>query len=198
MAVRSRAGTTAARLNAEQVVEDRHDEVVVQVLAGGAPHDERHDRQPVGAEVAQQFDRGVVTPRRDGALNHVGLEPFDDVTTDRALELEHQPRTDRLDDRRCARLFAVLDVVDVLVLIGVDESHGAAADDARHRVGEQLATRHEHPGGPRAADELVGRQEDGVLVGLRAVRWGGDPQAHIRPGGGEVPERQATVLVQDL
>ena len=51
--VRSGAGTAAARLDAEQVVQHRDDEVVVQIATVGSADDERDDRQPLGLEVAE-------------------------------------------------------------------------------------------------------------------------------------------------
>src|SRR5215510_1244229 len=49
VAVRSGAGAAAAGLDAEQVVEQRDDKVVVQV-PGAVPDTERDDGQPVGCQ----------------------------------------------------------------------------------------------------------------------------------------------------
>ncbi len=53
-----RAGTRAssARLDPEQVVEQRDDVVVVEVSPRRPVHDERHDRESVGVEVAEDPD----------------------------------------------------------------------------------------------------------------------------------------------
>ena len=88
----------------------------------------------------------------------------DRLDTHGLLELEDQPGPHRLDDRRRAALLAVRGVVEVGVVLGVDVGDGAAAGHDRHPVGEQLAPRDEHPGRRRAADELVRREEDRVLV----------------------------------
>ena len=70
---------------------------------------------------------GTVEPRRDRPLDEVLLAPADRVDADRLLELEHEPRPDRLDDRGRAALLAVLRVVEVDVLERVDVGDGAAA-----------------------------------------------------------------------
>ena len=105
--VRPRARAAAARLDAEQIVQQRDDEVVVQVVVPVAHH-ERHDRQPLGAQVAQQAQVRVLLPGGDGALDEAALHLGDGVVPDRALELERQPGADRFDDRRRAPLLAVL------------------------------------------------------------------------------------------
>src|SRR3954447_3105214 len=56
MAVRPRAGAAAARLDAEQVVEQRDDEVVMQIAPARTTYDERHDRQALRVEVAEDLD----------------------------------------------------------------------------------------------------------------------------------------------
>ena len=88
-------------------------------------------------------------------------------------------------------------VVEVAVVVGVDVGDRAAAGHVRHPVGEQLAPRDEHAGRRRAADELVRREEDRVLVGQRVA---GPAARHldvdVRRRGGEVPEGQRAVLVQ--
>ena len=105
----------------------------------------------------------AVTARRRKS-SFVGL---DGLEADRFLEGEDQSRPDRLHDGGSAALFPVLGVGEVLVVVRVDVAHGAAADDIRHRVGQQLAADDEHAGRAGAADELVRREEDGVLVARR-------------------------------
>ncbi len=80
---------------------------------------------------------------------------LDDVGADRLLELEDQPGPDRLDDRRGAALLALHRVVEVAVLGRVDVGDGAAAEDRRDPVAEQLPPDHQHARGAGAADELV-------------------------------------------
>ena len=58
------------------------------------------------------------------------------------------------------------------MLLGVDVGDGAAADDGGHAVREQLAPDGEHARRAGAADELVRRQHDGVLVGERVLAGG--------------------------
>ena len=66
----------------------------------------------------------------------------------------------------------------------------------RDAVREQLAAGDEEARRARPTDELVGRDEDRVLVGERIVR-----RVHldrdVRRGGREVPERQRAVLVEE-
>ena len=61
MAVRARARAAAARLDTEQVVEQRDDEVVVEIAAV-VPDDERHDRQPWRVGLPSTSIVGFVAP----------------------------------------------------------------------------------------------------------------------------------------
>src|SRR3569623_3568866 len=194
MPVRTGAATAAARLDAEQVVEQRDDEVVVQVRLAML-HDEADDRQPPRRLVAEDRDRFVLRPGSDRALDEVDLALADRIGADVLLELEHESRADRLDDRRRAAFFAHDRIDDVAVLFLVDVRDRAAAGTRRHRVAQQLALDDEHARRLRAADELVRRDEHGVLV--RAVALV-DLDVAVRAGGGEVPEAERAVLVEEL
>ncbi len=133
--------------------------------------------------------------RRDVGL----LALADRVDADGALELEDEAGADRLDDRRRSRLLAMLDLVEVGVLVDRDERDGPAARDARDLVGEQRALGDEDARRAGSADELVRRQEDGVLVGEMAVgpgAFGVHLDVEVGPGRGVVPERQRAVAVQ--
>ena len=112
----------------------------------------------------------------------------DHVDADGVLELEDQAGADRVDDRRGAALLALHRVVEVAVLDVVDVGHGAAARHVGHPVGQQRAAYDEDAGGRRTADQLVRAEEHRV-----------DPvhrQVDVRRRGGEVPQRQRAVLVQ--
>ena len=100
------------------------------------------------------------------------------------------------DDRGGAALLARDRVVEILVPDGVDVRDGPAARDRRHRVGDQVAPDDQDAGRLRAADELVRGQEHRVLVIAGARAGGGDPDRHVGPGGGVVPERQRAMGVQ--
>ena len=63
--VRAGAGAPAARLDAEQVVQQRDDEAMVQHQAITV-HPERHDRQPGSIEVAEDLDVRVAHPPLSG------------------------------------------------------------------------------------------------------------------------------------
>src|SRR5690606_7793587 len=118
---------------------------------------------------------------------------LDRLDADGLLELEDQPRADRLHDRWGAALLAVRGIVEVAVLGRVDVHDGPAARYDGHAVGEQLTPYDEDAGGPGAADELVGREEDRVLVRRAgAVHLDLD----VRRAGREVPEAQRPVRVQ--
>ena len=123
------------------------------------------------------------------------LARLDHVDADGLLELEDQPRADRLDDRRGARLLTVDGVVEVDVLFGIDVGHRASAHDDRDGVREQLTPDDEDAGGARTSDELVRRQHDGVLG------CGGIVRAHVdvdvRRGSGVIPHRQRAVAVEE-
>ena len=67
VAVGARAGAAAAGLDAEQVVEQRDDVVVVQVAVAD-PDAEGHDGQPAGVWVAEDLDVRVGLPPAEGVL----------------------------------------------------------------------------------------------------------------------------------
>ncbi len=199
VAVRPRARAAAAGLDPEQVVEQRDHEVVVQVAATGPAYDEGHDRQPLGFEVAEDLQAGVGAPGANGAAEELRLVRPDHLGPDRRLELEDQPGPDGLHNRRRTALLPVLRVGEVAVLGLVDVGDRPAARNDRDPVGEKFPAGDENARGSRSTDELVWRQEDGVLVGVRmlgAVRVHRD--VDVRRGGGEVPERQRAVAVQGV
>ena len=103
--VRAGAEAAAARLDPEQVAEQRDDEVRVQHPARVADA-ERHDREPLERRVAEDAEVRVLAPRGERAAGEGALAPPDLLRADRLLEREHEPGADRLDDRRRARLLA--------------------------------------------------------------------------------------------
>ena len=161
--VRARARAAAPRLDPEQVVQERHDEVVVQVPLLVA-HDERHDRQPRQVVAPEDLDIGVLLPPMHRTVGERLLARADRLGADGLLELEHEARPDRLHDRGRAAFLTVLDVIEVPVLRRVHVRDRAAAGDARHAVAEEVPARDEHPRGARPAHELVRRDEHGILV----------------------------------
>ncbi len=130
-------------------------------------------------------------------MDEVLLVGADHLGAHGLLEREHQAGPNRLDDGRGPGLLPVLGVVQVGVVVRAHVGDRSAADDVRHRVGQQLSPNGEHARGPRAADELVRAEHHRVLVGgrvLAAHRIHVD--LHIRCGGREVPERQGAELMQ--
>ena len=139
VAVGAGARAAAAGLDPEQVVEQGDDVVVVQIAPRAPVDDERHDREPVGLEVAEDADVRVLRPALDGAAPEVLLVRVDHVDADGLLELEDETGADRLDDRRSAALLAHDGVVEVAVLGRPDVGDGAATHDVGHAIREQLA-----------------------------------------------------------
>jgi len=135
------------------------------------------------------------------AIAERALALLDGVLADRVLEVEHQAGPDRLDDRRGAALLAVGGVRDVAVAALADVGHGAAARHGGHPVVEQGPLGHQHARGAGPADELVRRDEDRVLGG-EAVAVAFPIRVHVDAdvgrGGGEVPEGQCAVPVEQL
>ena len=199
VAVGAGARAAAAGLDPEQVVEQGHDVVVVQIAPRAPVDDERHDREPVGLEVAENADVRILRPAPDGTAPEILFVRVDHVDADRLLELEHETRADRLDDRRSSALLAHDGVVEVTVIGRPDIGHGAATHDVGHAIREQLAPHREHTGSAGAADELVRADEHGVLVRERVLRA---RRVHldldVGRGGREVPERERVVAMQHV
>ena len=125
------------------------------------------------------------------------LERPDGVGAHRLFECEHHAGANRPDDVGSAAFLTPLDVIDVTVVGRVDEGDRASAGDRRHPGGEQLPAGHQHPRRPWSADQLVGVDEDGVLVGVRGGRvLGAHRDGYVGSGGGHVPERECAVAVE--
>ena len=90
----------------------------------------------------------------------------------------------------------MLDLGVVVVFGGAHVAHRAAAGHVGHAVGEQLASGDEHAGGAGAADQLVRRDEHGVLVREVAVGVRAHVDRDVRGRSGVVPQRQRAVAVQ--
>ena len=117
----------------------------------------------------------------------------------RLFEWKDHASANRLDDGRRPGLFAVHRVVEVDVLLRVDVGHRSATDDGWHAVGQQLLADRQDAGGSWAADELVRREDDRVLVGEGVLAGGGrHVDLDVGAGRGEVPDRQCAVLVKEL
>ena len=119
-------GAAAPGLDAEQVVEQCHDQVVMQVSAA-VPDGEADDRQAPGVPVAQDVDAGHALPTLDGPPDERALAGRDGRLADLLLELEREAGPDGADDVGRAGLLAMLRVGQVDVLVGVDVRDRAAA-----------------------------------------------------------------------
>ena len=160
VAVRPGARAAAARLDAEQVVEQRDDEVVVQVPLGrGATTNDTIDsRSASWLPRISMF--GLAPPRSMARRMNDSSRSRIASAADRLLELEDEPRADRLEDRRRAALLAMLGVGEVAVLLGVDVGDRAAAGHRGHAVREQLALRTTStPGVPGPPMNLCGERK---------------------------------------
>ncbi len=127
--------------------------------------------------------------RRLALLDHRRADCF--------LELKDEAGADRLDDRRGTGLLAVLDLVVIVVFGGAHVPHGAAARHVGHPVGEQVTSCHEHAWCARPTDQLVRRNEDGVLVGQIAVGARSHVDRDVGRRRRKVPQRHRTVFVQE-
>src|SRR5262249_47665685 len=92
------AEAAAPCLDAEEVVEERGDEVRVQEPAARIAQTERQDREPLELRIPEDLDPWVRTQRRKRALCEVRLAAPDLVDADGLLQCEHEPCPDRLDD----------------------------------------------------------------------------------------------------
>ena len=165
-------------------------------VAAAVADPEGDDRQPRDLQVPEQLQVRVGPPARQRPAQQPPLPLLDQVGPDGLLEGHDQPRPDRLDDRRSATLLPGHRVVQVAVTDGVDEGDGAAPGNGRDRVGDQLPAHDQDPGGLRAADELVRREEDGVLVVAGPGAAVAHPDGQVGRGGRVVPERPGAVAVQ--
>ncbi len=160
--------------------------------------DERHDRETLRGRTAEDVDGRLGRPSPERTAYEALLVGTDDVDADCFLQLEDQAGADRLHDGRGAAFLPVDQVVEVAVVLGVDVGDGATPGDVGHPVGHQLASYDQDAGGAGSADELVRREEHRVLVAERVVQVGPvHLDLHIGAGGGEVPERQGSVAVQE-
>ena len=80
------------------------------------------------------------------------------------LESEYKSGPDRFHDGGGAALLPMLGIGQVAVVVFIDVGDGAATWHRWHPVGEQVPAGDEKARSARTADELVRRDEDGVLV----------------------------------
>ena len=198
MAVWAGARAAAARLDAEQVVQQGHHEVVVEVPTL-VPDDERDDRQTIQRVRSEHLDVRVALPALDGSPDERFLELPNRVGANRLLELEDEASSDRFHDRRCPTLLAVLGIREVDVVAGIDVGDRSTTRGGRHAVREQVAARGEYPRRAGAADELVRADEDRILVvqlSPVARAMGRQFDVHVRCGSPEIPERSRAESVE--
>ena len=190
------ARAASAALYAEEVVEQRNNEVVMKAHLP-VTDDERHDRQPIRVGVPQDLDVRVSRPCLDRPVDE---RPFlfpDRLRAHSLFERKDHSAPDGTDDVGRAALLAVLGVAHVMVLGRVDEADGSTTGHRRHPVGKQFLACDEQSRSSRTADHLVGAHKDGVLVRMGVI---GVDAAHrdsdVGSSRSHIPERERTVTVQ--
>ena len=167
------AEAAAARLNPEEVVEQRYHEVGMEHAYGPSrarvADPEGHDRHPRQRGVAEEQQPGALEPGAQGALQVACLQLLDHAGSDLLLEPEGEAGADRLDDRRRPAFLAHHGVGMVGLVLGRDVDDRAAAGDRGEVVGEEVALGDEDAGRAGAARQLVRREAHRVLVGELAL-----------------------------
>jgi hypothetical protein len=163
MAIGTGTRTPTTALDSEQIIKQRHNEVVVESQISVANH-KGNDWQSICFEIPQNLDIRIGRPRFDGPSDERLFAIADCVGTNGFLESKRQTSPDRADDAGGSCLLAVLDIVDVAVIVGVYVSDGASTGHSGSAVGEQFLPGDEQSGSSRSPDHLVGARKDGVLV----------------------------------
>ena len=97
MTVGAGAGTAGARLDAEQVVEQHGQQLVMQVFAARVPNIERDDADPAfRVRIAENLDIVVLPPAPERAPGVLELAFVNHVGANGVLDLEHEPRLECL------------------------------------------------------------------------------------------------------
>ena len=135
----SRARTAASRLDAEQVIEQRHDIVVMQVT-GPVAQDEGNNGQPGRVRVTKDADLRVGSPGGQRLSPEPRFPCSDQIGTNGLLQLEDQPRADGTDDVGGAGFLPGHRVGEVLLLSRIDVGDGAPAWNRRYAVVHQRST----------------------------------------------------------
>ena len=192
VAIRPGTGTPAARLNAEQIVE-QGDDVVVMQHPPADPQVEGEDPDPCSADRPQQFQ-----PRNgaQGAFHPVCHGQFaflDLVLTDRALQRQNHARADVLDDRGCPAFFAPFGVRDVFMVVFGNVGHGTAACHCRPSGVEKGPVRDQQSRGAGPARILVRGHKCRVDPVRRTGGAFGQRNLHVGTGGGEIGHAPAAL-----
>ena len=113
--------------------------------------------------IAEDLDLRVRAPRPERTMDEVVLAPLDLVGADRFLEREHEPCTDRLDDRRRASLLANRRLGVVQCPVGLTKRivPPPGTDGTRFWKSERFATR--TPGVPGPPMNLCGDRNTASL-----------------------------------
>src|SRR6056297_3434864 len=133
MAIGACAGTSAARLNAKQVVEQGDHEAIMQ-FAPGAEKAQRHNGKTPCLRATQNVDFLDCGKSREGSLYALALYRFNCIGADCLLKLEHQPGTDGFDNCRRAAFLTAFRGGNEAMALGGHVRHRAATDNAWHRI----------------------------------------------------------------
>ncbi|OPZ80849.1 MAG: hypothetical protein BWY77_00899 [bacterium ADurb.Bin431] len=191
MAVGAGAGTAPAHLDAETVIEQLDEEVVVDLFRV-----KRKDAEAFLDVVGEEMEVG------DGAQpgEEAGFDLF--FTGEHIghphplLEFDGEGGADGLEEAGRAPVLARLDIVHEAVFSpGIGPVDGSAAGLVRHPQGVERGVEKKDPRTARSAEELVGTEKDGIQPGQGVGRMHVD--GDIGGGGGEIDKTQAAVLVHD-
>ena len=196
MAVGAGAGTATTGLDAEEIVQQGHDVVVVQVATRRRRDREGQDRQSIGHMAAQDLDVRVRLPGGDRAPDEVVFVGGDDVGAHGLLQREHQTGPDGLHDGGGSTLLTMGHIRYVAMAVRAHEGDRSATDDVGDGVGRQFPPQRQHPGGSRPADELVRGAHHGIHVRQRIVGRCRHLDGYVGRRRGVVPDGQGAVLVQ--
>ena len=174
MAIGPGATTAAARLDAKEIVEQRHNEVVMEVAAL-MTDGERHDRKAVRLGIAEHLDVRVLRPGVDRPADEAFLQPANRLGANSFLQFEDEACPDRSDDVgrsadndttpfRCTEVFPIPQDADVPAGRGI----GRAVALTLARAGSDVALV------ARSKDELQSVAQEIQVLGRRAMVFPAD------------------------
>mmetsp|Transcript_49985 Transcript_49985/g.79640 ORF Transcript_49985/g.79640 Transcript_49985/m.79640 type:complete len:270 (-) Transcript_49985:564-1373(-) len=202
--VHSRASTAAAALNAKQIVHQRGNEVVVQILcrrrvqSPTMPHQKRDDGQSMAVRIANESQVCNVAALRVKHVEIALLCLLNEVRRQIVLDHHGERAAHRSDNVRSAAFLSFLDILAVLPLAVVDaigDKHSSSAWHHRHIVCKQRFFAAQNSRTSRTSQEFVRRHKHCVFRVHGKLRVAHIDVA-IRRRRGIVPKRQRAKPVQ--
>ena len=160
VAIGSGTGTSGARLDAEQVVEQHGHQPRRDWISLFVQYVER-DNTEAAARVgrAQDIDPRIGLPGGEGPFQRGVLAGGDGVVSDLGLQPQRQGRAHELQQTRRARPFARFDILNEIMTVCPDIAHRPAGALGRGQVALiEVGTEHQHTATARAAHEFVRRE----------------------------------------